>query len=105
MSPQLGQGCNLALADAEALAEALAAHDRLDDALAAYSRARRGALAFYQQATRWLTPLFQSDDVALGPLRDLLFPVLSRAPILERRMLESMAGLSTGWLAAAAPPR
>jgi 2-polyprenyl-6-methoxyphenol hydroxylase-like FAD-dependent oxidoreductase len=100
MSPQLGQGCNLALVDAETLAEAIARHDRLPVALAAYTRARHAGLSFYQHATRWLTPFFQSDESALGPLRDLAFPLLARAPLFERRMIESMAGLSTGWLSA-----
>ena len=99
-SPQLGQGCNLALVDAETLAAAIDTHETLPGALAAYSRARRGALGFYQRATRWLTPLFQSDDAALAPLRDVGLALLSRAPLFERRMLESMAGMSTGWLSA-----
>jgi len=102
-SPQLGQGCNLALIDAEALAGALAEHESLQPALAAYSRARRDALGFYQHATRWLTPFFQSDDTELGWLRDLVFPLMRRAPFFERRMLESMAGLATGWFSATPP--
>lgn len=99
-SPQLGQGCNLALIDAEALAGALDAHERLEPALLAYTRARRDALGFYQHATRWLTPFFQSDDTELGWLRDAAFPLLQRVPFFERRMLESMAGLATGWFSA-----
>jgi 2-polyprenyl-6-methoxyphenol hydroxylase-like FAD-dependent oxidoreductase len=99
-SPQLGQGCNLALGDASALATSIEEHARLPDALAAYTRTRRATLAFYQRASRWLTPLFQSDDVAFGPLRDWSFPIVSRMPFFERRMLETMAGLSTGWWSA-----
>jgi 2-polyprenyl-6-methoxyphenol hydroxylase-like FAD-dependent oxidoreductase len=102
-SPQLGQGCNLALLDAEALARALDRHDHLLEALSAYSASRRASLGFYQRATRWLTPLFQGDDEWLATLRDLAFPLLSRTPPFERRMLESMAGLSTGWLSATEP--
>jgi 2-polyprenyl-6-methoxyphenol hydroxylase-like FAD-dependent oxidoreductase len=44
MSPQLGQGCNLALVDAAVLAASLAEHDEVAEALAAYSRARRSHL-------------------------------------------------------------
>jgi 2-polyprenyl-6-methoxyphenol hydroxylase-like FAD-dependent oxidoreductase len=99
-SPQLGQGCNLALGDADALARALDAHERLPDALEAYSRGRRAALAFYQRASRWLTPLFQSDDDGFAPLRDLAFPILSRVPYFERQMLSVMAGVATGFLSA-----
>ena len=72
-SPQLGQGSNLALVDAHVLARCVAEARDVPDALAAYDRARRDHLAYYQFATRWLTPLFQS-DLALRPLRDALFP-------------------------------
>jgi 2-polyprenyl-6-methoxyphenol hydroxylase-like FAD-dependent oxidoreductase len=99
-SPQLGQGCNLALVDAGVLASSIEQHARLPDALTDYAHRRRATLAFYQRSSRWLTPFFQSDDAGLGPLRDLFFPILSRMPFFERRMLETMAGLSTGWLSA-----
>jgi 2-polyprenyl-6-methoxyphenol hydroxylase-like FAD-dependent oxidoreductase len=92
-SPQLGQGCNLALADAHALAAALAAHERLPAALADYSRRRRRHLAFYQRATRWLTPFFQSDSRLLGALRDVAMPLGARLPWLRRQMVWTMCGL------------
>src|SRR6185437_11005605 len=75
MSPQLGQGCNLALCDAAALADALAEDRPLADALAGYTHARRAHLAFYQLATRALTPLFQSDLEPLALARDRLTPL------------------------------
>ena len=96
MSPQLGQGANLALWDAMALADALGAHGRLPDALTAYSRARRPHLGFYQLATRWLTPFFQSDAAPLAWLRDLAFPLATRLPFVRRLMVRSMAGLCQG---------
>ncbi|MFO0573684.1 MAG: NAD(P)/FAD-dependent oxidoreductase [Polyangia bacterium] len=96
MSPQLGQGCNLALVDAAVLAASLAAHDRVADALAAYSRARRSHLGYYQLATRWLTPLFQSDHAWLGPPRDLLMGLTCRLPWFRTQMLTGMAGVSRG---------
>ncbi|HEX8470750.1 MAG TPA: NAD(P)/FAD-dependent oxidoreductase, partial [Brevundimonas sp.] len=40
-SPQLGQGVNMGLLDAMALAEAIRTHEALSDALTAYARARR----------------------------------------------------------------
>ena len=52
MSPQLGQGCNLALWDAMVLADLVHAATTLPDALAAYSRARRRHLRHYQFMTR-----------------------------------------------------
>src|SRR5262249_5751419 len=61
-SPQLGQGANLALVDAMTLADVFAAEASVDAALARYTRERRRHLAFYQFATRALTPFFQGDS-------------------------------------------
>jgi 2-polyprenyl-6-methoxyphenol hydroxylase-like FAD-dependent oxidoreductase len=95
LSPQLGQGVNLALMDASALAESLA-QKTLPQALAQYSARRRAHLRFYQFATRWTTPFFQSDHVVLGWMRDLAFPLIQRIPILRRQMTATMAGGKTG---------
>ncbi len=95
LSPQLGQGVNLALMDAAVLAESLAAH-ALPEALAQYSSTRRCHLRFYQFATRWTTPFFQSDVLPLGWLRDLVFPIIQRIPMLRWQMTATMAGGKTG---------
>ncbi len=92
MSPQLGQGANLALIDAYTLGEVLRTQPDLPSALAAYSRRRRLALHYYQLVTRWLTPFFQSDATFLGPLRDAMMGPLTRIPPLRWLMLQSMAG-------------
>ncbi len=92
MSPQLGQGANLALVDAHTLGETLRATADLPSALAAYSARRRGMLHYYQFVTRWLTPFFQSDATWLGPMRDYLMNPLTRIPPVRRLMLQSMAG-------------
>lgn len=112
MSPQLGQGCNLALCDAAQLAACLAdpAHPELAEALEAYTRARRDHLGYYQLATRWLTPLFQSDHAWLGAPRDLLMGWTCRLPWFRTQMLAGMAGISRGPLRplmplATRPPR
>ncbi|HLK90868.1 MAG TPA: NAD(P)/FAD-dependent oxidoreductase [Polyangia bacterium] len=97
-SPQLGQGTNLALVDAAVLAGALDREDDLDRALARYAAARRAHVAFYQLASRWLTPLFQSDLDWLGRLRDRLFPLLNRLPFLRQQMLRTLAGVRRGVL-------
>jgi len=104
MSPQLGQGVNLALWDARELAHALDASPDLASALALYSERRRRHLSFYQYATRWLTPFFQSRIDALGPVRDRIFPLLASLPFFERQMLASMCGLKDGWLASLPTP-
>ncbi len=95
-SPQLGQGCNLALVDAWVLSECLDHHESVFDALYAYSRARRSHLRWYQFVTRWLTPFFQSDAAVLGHLRDALFGPSLRVPFVKRQMVEGMAGISRG---------
>ena len=98
MSPQLGQGTNLALWDALALADALADPTRpLAAQLAAFAETRRRSLRFYQRATRWLTPLFQSDRAWLGWLRDALFPLGTRLPPVRRLMTASLAGVASGF--------
>lgn len=103
MSPQLGQGANLALWDAMTLAGVLAAHTSLPEALAAYSRARRPHLGYYQRVNRLLTPFFQSDAVLLGWMRDIGFPIATALPFVRRLMVRTMAGLSLGLLGLGAP--
>jgi 2-polyprenyl-6-methoxyphenol hydroxylase-like FAD-dependent oxidoreductase len=92
MSPQLGQGVNLALADASCLAACLARHP-LPQALAHYQRRRWLALRYYQLATRWLTPWFQSDHEWLTPVRRCFFGISRRIRWARRFMTFSMAGL------------
>jgi len=92
MSPQLGQGVNLALADASCLAACIARHP-LPQALVRYQRRRRLALRYYQLATRWLTPWFQSDYEWLTPVRRLFFRISGRIRPARLLMTLSMAGL------------
>lgn len=97
-SPQLGQGCNLALWDAMTLADALAQEPQdLARALDRYGRSRSDHLAFYQLATRWLTPFFQSDLAWLGPLRDVFMPALCAVPATRKLMTLSMLGVVDGF--------
>lgn len=106
MSPQLGQGANLALVDAAALADALIEggalerRDRIGPALAAYQRSRRANVGYYQLASRWLTPLFQSDHAWVAWWRDRLMHPSAAVPWIRRQMLESLAGTKTGLLTA-----
>ena len=97
MSPQLGQGVNMALLDAQALARSLDGHAALPDALADYARTRAAHLNIYQFLSRWLTPLFQSDHDALAWWRDLLFLPLSRLPIARGESLKILPGIKRGW--------
>lgn len=95
-SPQLGQGSNLALWDAFVLAKCLRERG-LEGGLAAYGGARKRHLAYYQRATRWLTPFFQSDSRVLGWMRDLTFPWVSRVGPMRRLMTASMSGVAAGF--------
>ena len=97
MSPQLGQGVNMALADALALRDALRAASALPDALDAYQRERRRHLDIYHFWSRWLTPLFQSEHDVVAGLRDLLFHPLSRIPGGRGQSLRILTGTRRGW--------
>lgn len=97
-SPQLGQGANLALADALVLADAIAAHPSIDACLDAYVAARRHHLRYYQRMTRWLTPFFQSSSSVLAWLRDWTFPLANAVPPLRDLMIATMAGVTRGFL-------
>ncbi len=96
MSPQLGQGANLALFDAKILAECFAAEPDVARALARYERERRAHLDFYQFATRWLTPFFQGDVSLFGTLRDWLMPIGLAIPPIREQMVRSMLGIKRG---------
>ena len=91
MSPQLGQGVNLALEDASCLAACLAEMS-LEKALPEYSRRRGPVLRYYQFATRWLTPVFQSDYEWIDPFRHAGFRISQRIPLVRKMMTRSMAG-------------
>jgi 2-polyprenyl-6-methoxyphenol hydroxylase-like FAD-dependent oxidoreductase len=99
-SPQLGQGANLALWDAQALADVVAEVSARGLGAAAigpaYTAARRRHLNYYQFATRALTPFFQSDSRVAGWLRDLVFPTSRWIGPLRRRMVRTMCGLDRG---------
>ncbi|MCA3012317.1 MAG: FAD-dependent monooxygenase [Myxococcaceae bacterium] len=96
MSPQLGQGANLALVDAAVLFDCFEGAESVADALFRYSRARRTHLGWYQLVTRWLTPFFQSDAWPLGPARDAVLGAACRLPFVRQEMVAMMAGLSLG---------
>lgn len=79
-SPQLGQGANMALLDALALARALETQSNLDAALGEYARTRALHIKLYQLASWMFTPAYQSDSAAFAFVRDWIMAPLSRAP-------------------------
>lgn len=97
MSPQLGQGVNMALMDAWTLCEALRGEGDVDAALACYQRQRRAHVTIYQFWSRWLTPLFQSERDLAARARDLGFLPLGRMPGGRGHMLRVLSGTQRGW--------
>ena len=100
MSPQLGQGANLALMDALVLARALERAADVRAALPAYARERRRHVYIYQFISRWLTPLFQSEHDWAAWWRDLAFGPLGRMPGARGEMLKVLSGIKRGWFGA-----
>jgi 2-polyprenyl-6-methoxyphenol hydroxylase-like FAD-dependent oxidoreductase len=98
MSPQLGQGVNMALLDALTLAQALEHSRDLDAALARYAHLRRRHVGIYHFWSRWLTPLFQSGQDRIAGARDLLLGPLGRIPPGKGHMLRVLTGTQHGVL-------
>ncbi len=92
-SPQLGQGANMGLLDAYALASAINAAQDISGALQRYARLRRFHVRLYQVASRLFTPFYQSDSYMLPLLRDRLVPPLARLPGVDRQLALLVAGL------------
>lgn len=98
MSPQLGQGANLALLDADALAQAVASSDGWDAVWQRFASMRAGSIHFYQAASRLLTPFFQSGSAGIAWVRDGALPWAYRIPWMRRQAAATVAGLKQGWI-------
>ena len=96
MSPHLGQGANLALIDADALAWSLARSATLTAAFERYAAATRDRVRFYSRLSRVLSPFFQGGGFVLGLGRDIALPLMTLVPPLRRQMELSLAGLKCG---------
>jgi 2-polyprenyl-6-methoxyphenol hydroxylase-like FAD-dependent oxidoreductase len=91
-SPQLGQGANMALLDAQALALALRQGRDIGAALQSYAAMRRWHMRFYQALSRLFTPFYQSDSQILPPLRDYLIAPATRLPLARTFVAAMVAG-------------
>lgn len=103
MSPQLGQGVNMALMDAMALRDALRLQADVASALQAYQRQRQAHVGVYQFWSRWLTPIFQSDLDWVAHARDVSFLPAGRLPGGRGHMLRVLSGIQHGFLGTLAP--
>ncbi len=98
--PLAGQGLNLGLRDAAALAELVAEPlglglDPADPAvLAAYERARRFDAVLMAGATDGLNRLFSNDSLPARVLRDVGMGLVDRVPALKRFFIRDASGLS-----------
>lgn len=100
-SPQLGQGANMALLDAYALAKALRDCLDLAPALARYTALRRRHVWLYQAMSALFTPVYQSDSRVLPFVRDRLVGPLSKfwpATRLQAAMVAGLVGNPLGVL-------
>ena len=94
-SPQLGQGGNMALLDAYALARACARRSDPGAALTDYVRMRALHVRVFQAMSYLFTPVYQSDSRILPWLRDWLAAPVSRiwpAPQILAAMVSGAIG-------------
>ena len=98
-SPQLGQGANMALLDAWALALALRRRTDPDAAIAQTLALRRRHVRLYQALTAAFTPVYQSDSRVLPFVRDRLVGPLSKiwpATRIQAAMVSGLVGNPLG---------
>ena len=91
-SPQLGQGANMALLDAASLALSLREAPHVEEGLRQYALRRGAHVAIYQAASRFFTPVYQSDGRVLPILRDRLMGPLSQVWPVNRLISALVAG-------------
>jgi 2-polyprenyl-6-methoxyphenol hydroxylase-like FAD-dependent oxidoreductase len=97
MSPQLGQGANMALIDAAVLANTWETRSDIPSVFEDYSKRRKRHIAYYQLSSHIMTPLYQS-HYPLGWLRDWGTMIGRRIPIFYRQYLLTLNGAKTGFL-------
>ncbi|WP_130803619.1 FAD-dependent oxidoreductase [Acinetobacter ihumii] len=97
MSPQLGQGANMALLDAWALGQAMQQFpdQQVDWTMfwQHYHQLRYSSTQFYQFLSRLLTPLYQSNSSWTGSFRDFSFYWMYQIPYLRKQMALTISGL------------
>jgi 2-polyprenyl-6-methoxyphenol hydroxylase-like FAD-dependent oxidoreductase len=100
-SPQLGQGANMALLDAWALALALTEDGPIDDRLKRAVALRRQHVLLYQGLTAFFTPVYQSDSRIIPLIRDRLIGPVSKlwpATLIQAALVSGLVGGPLGRL-------
>ena len=91
-SPQLGQGCTMALLDALSLSSHLKNPlNNLETSLEQWWRSRRYQLAYVRYLSKWLTPLFQSESKLCEVFRDHIMAPVGRLPVFDTMQLKTLA--------------
>lgn len=100
MSPQLGQGANMALLDSYLLYQLLnkSNYQSINNVLENYSRIRKNHIHFYSKASRFLTPLFQSNNNFNGLQRDIMFSLLGKTKFVQWMNSSILRGTRQSWL-------
>ena len=91
-SPQLGQGCTMALLDAWSLASHLNKEDdNVSRSLEQWWSSRKHQLSYVRHLSRLLTPLFQSESKVCEMFRDFIMAPVGRLPIFANMQLKTLA--------------
>lgn len=99
MSPQLGQGANMALLDSYFLNKVLIENNNnLEVALPQYTLLRRPHIKFYTQASKLLTPLYQSEYQFYGRFRDVLFFTAKHMKFSRFISSQILCGRKNSWI-------
>ena len=72
-SPQLGQGINMSLIDANILTQSFNTYNDIDEAIQSYAKTRKYHVKFYQTLAKWIAPFYQSDFQYAIEIRNQLF--------------------------------
>ncbi|MEM8988518.1 MAG: NAD(P)/FAD-dependent oxidoreductase [Pseudomonadota bacterium] len=91
-SPQLGQGANMALLDAYALALAMRETSNVATGLSRYAQLRSGHIHLFQTMSWLFTPIYQSDSTLLPAVRDWAIAPISRLPLVRKLQAAMVSG-------------
>lgn len=91
-SPQLGQGANMALLDAQALGQVFEGEENIELALGDFLKRRARHVRLYQAISWAFTPVYQSESKLLPFWRDLLVGPVSATPWAAKFLAALVSG-------------